>query len=224
MQRDAYGMEPNLGGRSGGSSRSRGSTREPESPDLLRLRHDLRQPLAAISWSVDAVHGAEDLPEHLSTALDNIGAQARWMERLLAEVLDEAAAVTVVDLADTLVDCCSYAPPGAPYDLIFVQGGGVPVLVDPVGLQRAARNLLDNAVRAVPDGGRIQVKVGARGDHGVLEVADSGPGFGHVPTHQGHGLVGVRRFVERFGGDLVCGASSLGGALVQLRLPRALGW
>jgi K+-sensing histidine kinase KdpD len=197
---------------------------EPSHPALLRLRHDLRQPLAAIRWSVDAVGGADDMPVHLSTALDQIGRQARWMERLLAEVLDAPAQVVVVDLADALADCCSTAPPSAPYDLSFSKVGEVPVLVDPVGLERAARNLMDNAFRAVAGGGRIEVKVRARGPRGVLEVADSGPGFGGLSPRQGHGLVGVRRFVERFGGDLVYGTSALGGALVQLSLPRAWGW
>jgi signal transduction histidine kinase len=202
---------------------SRGSD-EPDHPALLRLRHDLRQPLAAIRWSVDAVTGSDDMPIHLSTALDQIGRQARWMERLLAEMLDAQAEVVVVDLADAIAGCCSTAPPGAPYDFSFTKAGEVPVLVDPVGLERAARNLIDNAIWAVAGGGRIEVIVTASGNRGVLGVADSGPGFGALSPRQGHGLVGVRRFVERFGGDLACGTSSLGGALVELSLPRALGW
>jgi signal transduction histidine kinase len=146
------------------------------------------------------------------------------MERLLAAALDAPTEVVVVDLADALADCCSTAPRSAPYDLSFTKFGEVPVLVDPVGLERAARNLVDNAIRAVAGGGRIDVNVCARGTRGVLEVADSGPGFGGLPPRQGHGLVGVRGFVERFGGDLAFGTSKLGGALVQLSLPRAFGW
>lgn len=167
--------------------------------------------------------GADDMPVELITALDQIGRQARWMERLLAEVLD-APRVAVVDLADALSDCCSTTPPSAPYDLSFTSAGEVPVLVDPVGLERAARNLVDNAIRAVAGGGRIEVNVSARGSRGVLEVDDSGPGFGALSPRQGHGLVGVRHFVERFGGELAYGTSVLGGASVRLSLPRAWGW
>jgi signal transduction histidine kinase len=68
------------------------------------------------------------------------------------------------------------------------------------------------------------VRVWAEDRDGVLEVADSGPGFGHLPPQHGHGLVGVRRFAERFGGAVVFGTSSLGGALVTLRLPLLSGW
>lgn len=195
----------------------------PDSPALLRLKHDLRQPLAAIRWSVDAANVSADASDDLSVALDHIGRQARWMERLLTEALDAAGQVVVVDLADALAGCCSTVPPSAPYDLTFTRGGRVDVLVDPVGLERAARNLLDNAIRAVTGGGRIEVRVSAQGSQGVLEVADSGPGFGALSPRHGHGLVGVRHFVERFGGELAYGTSRLGGALVQLSLPRVWG-
>lgn len=168
--------------------------------------------------------GTDDLPVQLSTALDDIGRQARWMERLLAEMLDASASVVVLDLGDALSGCCSGLPVDAPYDLSFTAAGDLPVLVDPVGLERAARNLLDNAARAVAEGGRIEVNVKALGPRAVLEVADSGPGFGNLAPRQGHGLIGVRRFVDRFGGDLAWGTSRLGGALVQLSLPRAAGW
>ena len=170
------------------------------------------------------MNSTDDVPVHLISMLDHIDRQARWMDRLLSEVLDEPFEVVVVDLADTLAGCCSAAPPGAPYDLTFTRSGAVPVLVDPVGLERAARNLVDNAVRAVAGGGRIEVTVSSCGTRGVLEVADSGPGFGALAPRQGHGLVVVRHFVERFGGDLEYGTSALGGALVRLSLPRALGW
>ncbi|HET7070523.1 MAG TPA: HAMP domain-containing sensor histidine kinase [Nocardioides sp.] len=221
MRGNAARAGASLGGTNGGTPRRQ---EEPDDPTLLRLRHDLRQPLAAIRWSVDAVNGTDDVPVHLSTTLDQIGRQARWMERLLTEVLDAPGRVVVVDLADALADCCSTAPPSAPYELSFTKAGRVPVLVDPVGLERAARNLMDNAMRAVAGGGRIEVEVRARGTRGVLEVADSGPGFGALAPRQGHGLVGVHRFADRFGGDLAFGTSGLGGALVSLSLPRALGW
>ena len=93
------------------------------------------------------------------------------------------------------------------------------MLVDPVGLKRVVWNLLDNARRAVAKGGEVEVRVRQRGRDALLEVADSGPGFGHLPPQHGLGLIGVRRFAERFGGDFSVGTSSLGGALVTLRLP-----
>jgi signal transduction histidine kinase len=208
----------------GESDRTAWASGVTDPPAVQRLRHDLRQPLAAIRWSVDAADGLTDLPAHLSAVLDQIGRQARWMERLLAEALEAPTEVTVVNLVEAMTECCTGAPPSATYDLSFTGVGEVPVIVDPVGLERAARNLIDNAVRAVGASGRIEVSVTGCDTRGVLAVADSGPGFGALSPRQGHGLVSVRRFVERFGGELAYGTSTLGGALVRLSLPRAWGW
>jgi signal transduction histidine kinase len=105
----------------------------------------------------------------------------------------------------------------------FVKTDGTDVLVDPVALKRCAWNLMDNARRAVADGGRVEVSVRRHRHDALLEVGDSGPGFGRLRAQQGHGLVGVRRFAARFGGDFRVGTSDLGGALVTLRLPLARG-
>jgi len=205
------------------STRRRTRPEDRDTPDFQRLRHDLQQPLTAIRWSLDSIEGSDDLPVHLSTALRDIERQALWMERLLAGLLGTPERVAVVDVGDVLGDCCSTSP-GTPYDLTFTAAGDVPVIVDPVALERAARNLIDNAIRAVADGGQIEVSVSTLGSRAVIEVADSGPGFGKLAPRQGHGLIQVRKFVDRFGGDLAWGSSRFGGALVRLSLPRAVGW
>jgi two-component system sensor histidine kinase MprB len=204
----------------GDANRTRGG----DPPALQRLRHDLRQPLAAIRWSLDGVLGNEDLPVDVSSTLHDIGRQTRWMERLLAEMLDAPSEVLVVDLAGVVAACCSATAVDAPYDVRFEAGGEARVLVDPVGLERVDRNILDNAVRAVSGSGRIDVRVTTHENDAIMEVADSGPGFGRLKPRHGHGLVGARRFVDRFGGELACETSSLGGALVRMSLPRAIGW
>jgi len=145
------------------------------------------------------------------------------MHRLLSSPVDDDY-VMVVDLGNVVAVPCSLAPPSARYEISYSELGPTPVLVDPVELERAARNLIDNATRATAGGGRVDVRVWADDRKAVLEVADNGPGFGHLAPHHGHGLVGVQRFLERFGGELLCGASTLGGALVTLRLPLAPGW
>jgi signal transduction histidine kinase len=166
----------------------------------------------------------DDLPVDVSSTLHDLERQTRWMDRLLAEMLEAPTEVLVVDLASVVASCCSATPVDAPYDVSFEAAGEAPVLVDPIGLERVARNILDNAVRAVAGAGRIDVRVQTHDTHAVLEVADSGPGFGRLKPRQGHGLVGVRGFVDRFGGEVAWETSPLGGALVRLSLPRAVGW
>jgi two-component system, OmpR family, sensor histidine kinase MprB len=198
----------------------------PGSPGELwaqELRHDLRQPLATVSLLVDTVMSRGDIPGDLMGTLSRIQEQTGWMSELLRSTEGEPAMVSVVDLADVVEGPCLAMPGGAPYDVSFVRVDEVGVLVDPVDLKRCAWNLMDNARRAVARGGRVETRVRRHRRDALLEVADSGPGFGRIARHQGHGLVGVRRFAQRFGGDFSVGTSSLGGALVTLRLPLAPG-
>jgi len=198
--------------------------KELDSLAMCRFRHDLRQPLATITLLMEAMSANGGLPPHVVTALDQISHEARWMARLLNSAVDDGGEVAVVDMSKALAGPCSLAPSTARCEVQFTALGHARVLVDPVGLERAARNLVDNAIRAVSGGGLVDVRVWAQDRDGVLEVADSGPGFGHLEPQHGHGLVSVRRFAERFGGLLTYGTSSLGGALVTLRLPLLSGW
>ena len=190
---------------------------------IREFRHDLRQPLATVGLLVDTVLSTRDLPPEALDMLGRIRQQTDWMFELLRSTEAEQPEISVVDLADAVEGPCLATPSGVPYDVTFVKVDGTGVLVDPVGLKRTAWNLMDNARRAVAHGGTVEVHVRRHHRDAVLEVADSGPGFGGLPTQHGHGLVGVRRFAKRFGGDICVGASSLGGALVTLRLPLALG-
>ncbi len=187
------------------------------------LRHDLRQPLAAVRLLVDAVVSTTDVPPEVAGVLKRVQQQTDWMVELLRSAEEPESAVSLVDLADVVEVPCSATPEYAPYEVRFVKEDDAEVLVDPVGLKRSVWNLLDNARRAVAEGGRVEVRVRKHRRDAVLEVADSGPGFGRISTHHGLGLVGVRRFVERFGGEFSAGSSALGGALVTLRLPLAFG-
>src|SRR5262249_58705806 len=52
----------------------------------------------------------------------------------------------------------------------------LPVMGDPEKLERVLLNLLSNAMKFVPDGGRVQVELGVDGDDVVVSVEDNGPG------------------------------------------------
>jgi signal transduction histidine kinase len=134
---------------------------------------------------------------------------------------EEQGAVQVVDIGETIADHCT----AGAYDcrVSFIEAAPAYIVANPVDLTRAVRNLLENALRASNHGGSVEVVVTRDGADAVVEVSDSGPGFGRLAPVHGHGLVGVRRFAERYGGRLHFGSSRLGGAAVTLRLPLALG-
>lgn len=117
---------------------------------------------------------------------------------------------------------------------------GLTVLGDGDRLTQAVGNLLANAARYTPEGGRIRIRVVRDGDEAVIEVADSGIGVAEEDRERvfqrfwradparsrasgglGIGLAVVREIAERHGGRVGVHASDLGGASFVLRLPIA---
>jgi signal transduction histidine kinase len=206
----------------GGASQGRSSLGTADAAGQ-RFRHDLRQPLVTASLLLEDV---ANMP-----AVQNVAvARLREAQRQLRAALDMlrveelmGPAVDLVEIGaaifDEVTSCAN------PCEVQLDRRRPAHVLVEPVGLLRTTRNLLDNAVHAAtstPGDTLVRVVVDRQRDHAVLRVDDSGPGFGNVPARHGLGLVSVRRFAERWGGTLVIASSPLGGARVDLRLPHAV--
>jgi CheY-like chemotaxis protein/anti-sigma regulatory factor (Ser/Thr protein kinase) len=112
---------------------------------------------------------------------------------------------------------------------------------DVVRLEQVATNLITNAVKYTPRGGRIQVRVGQEAGEAVLSVTDTGIGipaehlrsifdmFAQVPTSLdrasgglGLGLTLVRSLVESQGGSVSAASAGKGrGSVFTVRLPLA---
>jgi len=105
-------------------------------------------------------------------------------------------------------------------------------------LRQVVRNLLDNALKFTPPGGRVKVTVGPRDEGWEMRIEDSGPGvpaddrravfekFHQLPDHltekpsgTGLGLAISRAIVARFGGLIWCEETELGGAGFVVLLP-----
>lgn len=183
-----------------------------------QFRHDLRQPLMTASLLVDVVVSLSQLDEDNRRRLAEIQGQLDWMQDLLRRQ-GGGPCVRVVDIGETIAGHCTPGASGCAVQLHRAQPAYT--RVDPVELTRAARNLLDNASRAAGRSGLVEVTVGAAEARAVLEVADSGPGFGCIPSQQGIGLASVKQFAERYGGRLEIGGSRLGGTAVTVSLPLA---
>jgi len=114
---------------------------------------------------------------------------------------------------------------------------GAPLLIraDPTAVRRILDNLIDNAVRATPPGGRIELAASVAGATALLTVSDTGCG---IPPHlrdavfrpavttrpdgQGLGLAIVRDLAAAMQGDVILHDRPGGGACIGVRLPCAV--
>jgi signal transduction histidine kinase len=113
--------------------------------------------------------------------------------------------------------------------------GGAWVLADRYLLERAALNLVSNAVEASPRGGEVRIEVEALGEEVSLAVVDRGTGIPperlprifdafastkRTGAHVGLGLPNVKRIVEAHGGRVTAESRPGAGSTFRILLPR----
>jgi two-component system OmpR family sensor kinase len=210
--------------------------------------HELRTPLAALKLQLDLARRAGQ-PTELPAALDDLEAgvarTSHVVEQLmtLARVEPEAMAQkrTACDLVamakDAIVARAALAADKA-IDLGLARA--VPALVqgDPASVAILLSNLVDNALRYTPRGGRIDVAVDHDADGATLSVSDTGPGIpvaerarvfdrfyrGEVNEEAGSGLglSIVKRIADAHGATITLDAPPEGsGLVVRVHFPDA---
>jgi signal transduction histidine kinase len=158
----------------------------------MSVSHELRTPLTAIRGHVEALReGIVHEPEQVQSSLDVVAAETDRLERLVGDVLDlaklQAHRFTVrreeVDLGRLLDQAYgAFAEEARRRDIEYVldSDDGAPVIVsDGDRVLQVISNLLANAFRWTPDGGRIELALGVANGRVRVDVVDSGPG---VPT------------------------------------------
>ncbi len=154
---------------------------------LLSVSHDLRTPLTSIGGYAEAIaDGAVEGRDEQKRAAEVIGAEARRLERLVADLLDLARldahefSLTPhpVDAAEVVGGAAAAFHPSAReigVDLVVDRSGSVPVDADPERLGQIVANLVENALKYA----HTRVTVGVAADDGMLEVRvdDDGPGI-----------------------------------------------
>jgi PAS domain S-box-containing protein len=222
---------------------------------LATLSHELRSPLNAIvAWSHILREPGLD-PVTTRRAVESIDRNARAQTQLVADLLDVSRIVTgkfhmslaPVRLGDVIESAAGTLRPAARardirLELDLASAAG-PVSGDASRLQQVMWNLLSNAVRFAPAGGRVQVRLQGAGSCLELSVTDDGPGIdpAFLPyvfdrfrqadssstrrhTGLGLGLAIVRHLVEMHGGTVEARNREDGpGAVLIVRLPRHQG-
>jgi two-component system OmpR family sensor kinase len=149
--------------------------------------HELRTPLAALKLQAELVERAPDAAARgaaMSALKEGVERASHLVEQLLAMARLEPEALATnlgpCDLAmlarDAIVARAVLAERRR-IDLGLARATDVPMRGDTASLSMLLANLLDNALRYTPEGGRIDVAIDDDAGHAVLSVADTGPGI-----------------------------------------------
>ncbi|WP_433462968.1 ATP-binding protein [Spirillospora sp. CA-128828] len=213
------------------------------------VSHELRTPLSNIrGWLEAAQDGVAELDPALTASLVE---EATLLQHIVDDLQQLALAdvgrlrlhpepVDVADLVEQLATVYRAAAEAAELVLTVEVTGRPHLDADPVRLRQAVGNLLANAVRYTPAGGRVTLRAHADGDDVLIEVADTGPGIApeHLPYvfdrfwraeksrsrqtgGSGLGLAIVRHLAEAHGGSAAVRGEPGRGATFVLRLPRS---
>lgn len=157
---------------------------------LMSVSHELRTPLTAIRGHVEALReGIVTEPDQVQSSLDIVAAETDRLERLVGDVLDlaklQAHRFTVrheeVDLGrvlDHVHGAFAEEARRREIDYRVEAEGDAPVIVsDGDRVLQVISNLLSNAFRWTPDGGRVDLQLGASNGAVRVDVVDSGPGI-----------------------------------------------
>jgi two-component system sensor histidine kinase KdpD len=211
---------------------------------LRSVSHDLRSPITAIRTAGEVLEHADELaPADAAELFATIRAQARRLDRLVANLLDlsrlEAGAVDPAPELWPVDGLVTLALESVARDAridVRLEGDLPPVRVDAAQLEHALVNLLENALTYSPAGARVELSAALEEGRVVLRVRDAGPGIaaadrerifepfdrgaGGRPGGSGLGLAIARGFAELNGGSLHVEEHGPG-ATFALELPAA---
>ncbi len=180
-------------------SRNEGPVRDAARDYRAEVLHDLKSPLAVLRVYSDLVAEAARRGELPSEAhLSGLTREMTLMESLagmpprtpLSAPLPSGAAPApaprsdLVRVLSTLVESYRLAHGGRVRLEFVAEGAEIPVAADPVALQRAFRNVLDNAVKYTPAGGQVRVRASVVAQHAFVVISDTGAGM--TPDEQEH--------------------------------------
>ncbi|HUY72799.1 MAG TPA: HAMP domain-containing sensor histidine kinase [Gaiellaceae bacterium] len=213
---------------------------------LMSVSHELRTPLTAIRGHVAALsEGLIDDPEQEARSLEIVGAEAERLQRLVGDILDlaklDAHRFTVLEEEvgmEHLVERAyeTFAEQARNRSIDFsVKMSAKPVIVsDGDRVLQIVDNLLSNAFRATPDGGRIGLELGQTNGTIRVSVEDTGPGIAHDQFERlfrpfvsgdgggtGLGLAIARELSLALGGKIELWSEVGGGSRFELILPAA---
>lgn len=213
---------------------------------IVNLSHDLRTPLASLSLLAETLNGeARDDPVASRVFAERIAAEAERLHGLVSGLLDlarleagaEQAQLELVDLMALASRVTTGLSPQAHGRRLDLEVSGEPTWAqaDPVRLERALANVIDNAIKFTGSNGKVTVTVGTLHSCPTISVRDTGSGISpqalpHIFDRfytgdrarsgpgSGLGLTIARQAVELQGGQISVRSHPGAGTVVEIRL------
>jgi signal transduction histidine kinase len=207
--------------------------------------HELRSPLTALSLQLQLLDRAPDESAR-KAAQERLGAAVERAAHLVGQLLTlarnepESAPARLVPVVleasvrDGIADLSALAAERS-VELVLEVAASPTVLCDADALRILVRNLVDNAVRYSPSGGKVEARVFTQDRAAALEVDDAGPGIpveerdrafdrfyrrsGSAQGGSGLGLAIVKAIAERHGARVTLGEAPAGGLRVTVLFP-----
>ena len=218
---------------------------------LATVSHELRTPLNAVLGWVQILKSNKAVNEAAGHALDTIERNARAQAKLIDDILDTSRIITgklrldvrPLNLASVIEETVDTVRPAASAKSIQLEvaldSRDGWIFGDPYRLQQIIWNLLFNAIKFTPEGGRVEVRLQRADGKAEVTVSDTGQGISaeflpHVfdrfrqansTTTRRHGGLGlglaiVRALVELHGGSVCADSQGEGrGAEFTVKLP-----
>lgn len=215
------------------------------------IAHDLRTPLFSLRGYLEGLEkGIAHSPEKSARYVAVCQQKANELEQLVSDLfaysqldyMERAQEREIVDLGQLLRDAVDGVRPQAEEKSIVLEletpAERCDVQATTHLLARAVGNLLENALRHTPSGGKITVSLGGEEAGWIFTVSDTGPGIAardlpriFDPLYRGEtsrnrrtggvglGLTIARRALQAHGGDLTADNGAGGGAIFTGRLP-----
>ncbi|MCU1278757.1 MAG: sensor histidine kinase [bacterium] len=209
--------------------------------------HELRTPLAALRGELEVTlrrpRSVDELRGGFESALEEVARLSELVEALLTLARSDAGELAIDRKPVELVELVRRVV--APYEAVAIDRGlalecvcdaRISALVDPMWLERAIANVVDNACKFTPRGGRVRVEARAAGKRARIVVSDNGPGLADADAARiferfyrgsraraaegfGLGLALASDVVRALGGTIEATATDGGGATFRIELP-----
>lgn len=216
---------------------------------FTNVSHDLRTPLTLISEPVAQLASADNLSSQQKSLIKIADKNVRILKRLINQILDFrkyendklALNLTEIDLGKALEDWTdSFQALSRKRRMTLTFEAPQPdvpanVAVDSEKIERVMFNLISNAFKYTPDGGKIAVSYTVENNEFIIKVADTGEGIserdlGNIfdrffqvdrvhPNGSGIGLSLSKAFVEMHGGSLSVESTLKKGSVFTVRIP-----